>query len=64
MLRERYEQIREQSLERSAIGIGSEVVMRRGMRSWMEADWRQEVGPVAAALPAGGLQPDLVFSRS
>ena len=63
MLRERYEQIREQSLERSAIGIGSEVVMRRGMRSWMEADWRQEVGPVAAALPAGGLQPDLVFQQ-
>jgi hypothetical protein len=40
MLRKRYEQIRERALERTAIAFGSDVVMRRGMRSWMETGSR------------------------
>jgi len=63
MLRQRYEQIRERALARTAIGIGSDVVMRRGMRSWMEADWRQEAGPVAPACHAGRPQPDQAFQQ-
>ena len=48
MLRERYEHIRKRALERTALAGGSEVVMRRGMRSWMEAGWRQEATPEPA----------------
>ena len=62
MLRQRYEQIRERALERTAIGIGSDVVMRRGMRSWMEAGWREEV-PVASAIQEGRPQPDRAFQQ-
>jgi hypothetical protein len=63
MLRERYEQIRERALERTASGIGSDVAMRRGMRSWMEAGWRQEAIPVAPASQEGRPQPDRVFQQ-
>ncbi len=61
MLRERYEQIRERALERTS--IGSDVVMRRGMRSWMEAGGREEVAPVAPASHAGRPQPDQAFQQ-
>jgi len=63
MLRERYEQIRERALGRTAIDIGSEVVMRWGMRSWMEAGCRAEVAPAAPASPAGRPQPDQGFRQ-
>ncbi len=63
MLRERYEQIRKRALERTAIGIGSDVVMRRGMRSWMEASWQEEVASVAPACHAGRPQPDQAFQQ-
>jgi hypothetical protein len=52
MLRERYEQLRERALARTAMGAGSDLVMRQGMRSWMEAGWQQESIAVAAAPPA------------
>ena len=51
MLRKRYEQLRERALERTVISIGSDVVMRRGMRSWMEAGGREEMPAVAPAFP-------------
>ena len=54
MLRQRYEQIRERAIGRTAIGIRNDVVMRRGMRSWMEAGGREEVSPMAPAFPGGG----------
>jgi hypothetical protein len=63
MLRERYEQIRKRALERTAIGIGSDVVMRRGMRSWMEASWQEEVASVAPACQEGRPQPDQAFQQ-
>ena len=63
MLRERYEQIRQRALERTAMGIGSDVVMRRGMRSWMEASWQQEVASVAPASHEGRPQPDQAFQQ-
>ena len=63
MLRERYEQIRARALERTAIGIGSEVVMRGGMRSWIEAGGREEVALVARASHEGRPQPDQVFQQ-
>ncbi len=44
MLRERYEQIRHRALERTAIAMGSGVVIRHGMRSWMETgSWEEAV---------------------
>jgi hypothetical protein len=60
MLREQYEQIRQRALERTAtgIGIGSDLAMRRGMRSWMEAGGREEFAPVTPAPTEGRLQPD------
>jgi hypothetical protein len=58
MLRQRYEQIRERALQRTAIGSGSEVVMRRGMRSWMEAGGREEAASVVPAAAAERLPPD------
>jgi hypothetical protein len=63
MLRQRYEQIRERALARTAIGIGSEVAMRRGMRSWMEAGWREEVTSAAPAPHAERPQPDRAFQQ-
>lgn len=63
MLRKRYEQIRERALERTAMGVGSDVVMRRGMRSWMEAGWREEVVPVAPCSPEGRPQSDQAFQQ-
>lgn len=61
MLRERYEHIRKRALERTALAVGSEVVMRRGMRSWMEAGWRPEVTPEAPAVQEERPQLDQAF---
>lgn len=63
MLRQRYEQIRERALQRTAIAIGSDVVMRRGMRSWMETGWRQEVAREAPAFPEETPQLDQAFQQ-
>ena len=63
MLRQRYEQIRERALERTALSISSDVVMRRGMRSWMEAGGREEVSPVAPAFSDGGPQVEPAFQQ-
>lgn len=63
MLRERYEQIRARFLERTAMDVGSDVVMRRGLRSWMEAGSREEIPPRAPSPHAGGLQPDHGFQQ-
>jgi hypothetical protein len=62
-MRERYEQIRERALQRTAIGIGGDVVMLRGMRSWMEAGWREEAAPVALASREGRPQLDQAFQQ-
>lgn len=63
ILRERYEQIRERALEQTANAIGSDVLTRCGMRAWMEADWREQVGPVAPAFPAARPRPDVNFQQ-
>ena len=63
MLRERYEQMREGALERSAKGAGSDMVMRRGMRSWMEAGRQQDSAAVAPAPAEGRLRPDRDFQQ-
>ena len=63
MLRERYEQMRERALERTAMGAGSDLVMRQGMRSWMEAGWPQESAAVAPAPAERRLRPDQDFQQ-
>lgn len=63
MLRERYERIRERALEPAAAGVGSDVVMCRGMRSWMETGWQGEMAPVAPAPTEGRLPPDRAFQQ-
>jgi hypothetical protein len=54
MLRERYEQLRARALERSAIAIRGDLVMHRGMRSWMESGSWEE----APAFPEGRAPAD------
>lgn len=61
MLRQRYEQIRQRALERTAIAMGSGVVIRHGMRSWMETGSWEEAAGVAPVFqegrtPAGSFQ--------
>jgi hypothetical protein len=63
MLQQRYEQIRERALQQTAMAIGSEMVMRRGMRSWMEAGWRETTAPVAPASHEARPQPDQAFQQ-
>ena len=63
MLRERYEQIRERVLQPTGIRVGSDVAMQRGMRSWMEAGWREEISPLAPALAAGGPRVEPAFQQ-
>jgi len=63
MLRQCYEQIRERALHRTAPSISSDVVMRRGMRSWMEAGGREEVSPATPAFPDGGPQVEPAFQQ-
>jgi hypothetical protein len=45
------------------MAIERDMVMRRGMRSWMEAGGREEVGPVASASPAARPRADQVFQQ-
>jgi hypothetical protein len=67
VLRKRYEQLRERALERTlertVISIGSDVVMCRGMRSWMEAGGGEEMPAVAPAFPEGRTQTDAAFRQ-
>lgn len=63
MLRERYEQIRERAIERTASSMGSNVVMRQGMRSWMEAGGREEIATVAPGFHQGTMQVDPAFRQ-
>jgi len=63
MLRKRYEQIRERVLERTGISRGSEGLMCRGMRSWMEAGGREEMVSVAPAFAEGRTQADPAFRQ-
>jgi hypothetical protein len=62
MLRERYEQIRQSALERTAIAMGSGVVIRHGMRSWMETGG-EEVAAVAPIFQEGRPPADEFFQR-
>jgi hypothetical protein len=63
MLRERYEQIRQRALERTAIAVGSGVVIRHGMRSWMETGFREEAAAGVPVFPEGGPPPDGSFQQ-
>ncbi|HXJ41347.1 MAG TPA: hypothetical protein VNH18_18845 [Bryobacteraceae bacterium] len=63
MLRKRYEQMRERVLEQSATGAGSDLVMRRGMRSWMEVGWQEETAVIAPAPADGRLRPKQNFQQ-
>jgi hypothetical protein len=63
MLRERYEQMRERALERTALGTGSDLVMGRGMRSWMETGWQEETAVIAPAPAGRRLQPEQNFQQ-
>ena len=63
MLCKLYEQIRERALERTVISIESDMAMRRGMRSWMEAGGREEMAAVAPGFPAGTTQADPAFRQ-
>ncbi len=63
MLRERYEQMREQALERAGIGLANAGAMRWGMRSWMEAGYQQENSTVMSAPVETRSQPDWEFSQ-
>lgn len=61
MLRERYEQMREQALVR--VGMGSAILMRQGMRSWMEAGGQEDSAEVLTPPPEGRLRPDMDFQQ-
>lgn len=63
MLRERYEQIRQRALERTAIAMGSGVVIRHGMRSWMETGSWEEVAAVAPVFQEGTAAADQSFQQ-
>jgi hypothetical protein len=63
MLRERYEQMRERALERTALGTGTDMVMRWGMRSWMETGWQEETAVIAPAPADGRLRPEQNFQQ-
>jgi hypothetical protein len=63
MLRERYEQIRQRALERTAIAMGSGVVIRHGMRSWMETSSWEEAAAGAPALQEGRSPADQSFQQ-
>ena len=64
MLRQRYEQIRQNPLERTAIGMGSDVVIRHGMRSWMEtASWEEAAAAGTPAFQDGRPPADPSFQQ-
>lgn len=62
MLRARYEQIRQRALERTAMAMGSSVVIRQGMRSWMEGSW-EEVAAVTPVFQPGSAPADPSFPQ-
>ena len=61
-LRQRYEEMRERALARAAIGTGSGILVRQGMRSWMETGC-SETAAATLAPAAGRLRPDQVFPQ-
>jgi hypothetical protein len=61
MLRERYEQMREQALERAGISPPNAGAMRWGMRSWMEAG---DQGVTASSRPPGDAHRELDWEFS
>ena len=63
MLRERYEQIRQRALERTAMAIGSGVVIRDGMRSWIESGSWEEAAVGAPAFRGERPPADQVFQQ-
>jgi len=63
MLRERYEQMREQALEWAGTGPPPPGAMRWGMRSWMEAGGQLENATVMSAPAERRSQPDWEFSQ-
>jgi hypothetical protein len=62
-LRKRYDQLRERALEGTVISSGSEVLVRRGMRSWMEAGGWEEMPAMAPAFHEGRTQTDPAFRQ-
>jgi hypothetical protein len=63
MWRARYEKMRAQVSGRVGSGTGSDIVMRQGMRSWMETG-RQQDSPADGPPPAEGhLRPDRNFQQ-
>jgi hypothetical protein len=60
MLRQRYEQVRAQALQRTAVGI-SDTRLRVGMRSWMEAGGEAEMTEVAPVSTPGTLKSEERF---
>lgn len=52
-MRARYEQMRQQILARAAVGAASGTLVRRGMRSWMEAAGQREIAAATLAPSAG-----------
>ena len=62
MLCQRYEQVRAQALERTAMGI-SDTMLRLGMRSWMEAGGQAEMTNVVSAPTPGALKSDESFRK-
>jgi hypothetical protein len=63
MLRERYEQVREQALERAGSGPANTGEIRWGMRSWMEAGSQPENSTVRSAPVETRSQPGWEFSQ-
>jgi hypothetical protein len=63
MLRQQYEQIRQSALERTGIGMGSGVVIRHGMRSWMETGSWEEAATGPPAFQEGRPLADRSFQQ-
>ena len=63
MLRERYEQMREQALERTGSGTANAGKIRWGMRSWMEAGYQPENSTARSAPVEMHFQPGWEFSQ-
>lgn len=63
MLRERYEQIRQGALERTALAMGGGVVIRHGMRSWMETGCREQRVAVTPVVQQASSPADQSFQQ-
>jgi hypothetical protein len=62
MLAQRYEQVRARALQPTAMRI-SDTILRRGMRSWMEAGWQTEMTEVAPAATHRAPPPEESFRQ-